>query len=91
MMSLQNPWNVLIATEYAGVPMISARRLRIETTPDSVKVRARIESGEASVLRNMFAIRSVRICVFPVPGPATTITGPSTASTASRCAAFSFV
>ena len=47
------------------------------------KVRARMFPGCISVWRRIFAIRRVRICVLPVPGPAITMTGPSIVSTAS--------
>ena len=83
--SLQNPWNVKIPTRYPAEPIISTSLLRIENTPDSVKVSASMLSGVASVFCSIFAMRSVRICVLPVPGPAITITGPSIASTACLC------
>src|SRR3989338_8692756 len=57
--------------------------------PDSVKVNAKIASGGVSVRFKILAIRRVSICVFPVPGPAITMTGPSIASTALRCSLLS--
>jgi len=59
------------------------------TAAASVKVRAKIFSGAVSVLSKIFAMRKVSTCVFPVPGPATTITGPSIVSTAFFCSGFS--
>ena len=58
---------------------------------ESVNVSTRIESGVACVSLRIFAMRSVRICVFPVPGPAITSTGPSTVSTAFFCSGLSFL
>ena len=88
MTSLQNPWKVLMLTEYAGEPIISASLRFMEAAALSVKVSASIFSGSVSVRWRMFAIRKVSTWVLPVPGPATTITGPSIASTASRCCVF---
>src|SRR3989338_9072506 len=48
-------------------------------------------SGAVSVFSKILAMRKVKILVLPVPGPATTITGPSMASTASFWALFSFL
>ena len=46
--------------------------------------------GDVSVSSRIFHIRAANICVFPVPGPAITITGPSILSTALRWFSFSF-
>ena len=59
--------------------------------PASVKVKARIFSGLASVTLRIFAMRKVSICVLPVPGPAITMTGPSIVSTASFWAGLSLL
>ncbi len=72
-------------TRYADAPIIPTSFCRIEYTPDSVNVRAKILSGEVSVFSKILAIRRVKIEVFPVPGPAITITDPSIASTAFFC------
>ena len=66
--------------------MVAIRRCFIALAPDSVKVKAKIESGLVSVVFKILAIRCAIISVFPVPGPAITITGPSIVSTASCCA-----
>ena len=67
---------------------VSSKR-RMAMLPASVKVRQRMFSGAVSVSSRILPIRQARICVFPVPGPAITITGPSMVSTASRCAGLS--
>src|SRR3972149_1785732 len=54
----------------------------------SVKVKAKIFSGLVSGFFKILAMRKVRISVLPVPGPATTKTGPSIVSTASFCSLF---
>ena len=67
------------------------RRSRIFLAPASVKVIANIFSAEISVLAKMLAIRAERSCVFPVPGPAITSTGPSILSTAFFCSVFNIL
>jgi len=54
----------------------------IAITHASVKVVMRILSGFTQDLRIILAVLSPIICVFPVPGHATTITGPFILSTA---------
>ena len=54
-----------------------------------VNVTARICSGQARRIFRMCAIRVVSTLVLPVPAPASTSSGPSTAWTASRCGPFS--
>lgn len=54
----------------------------MELAPDSVKVKARIAYGGVSVFLRILAILRDKVWVFPVPGPARTITGPSMVSTA---------
>ena len=54
-----------------------------------VKVTARICEGKARPVARMWAMRVVSTRVLPVPAPASTRTGPSVVSTASRCSGFS--
>ena len=54
-----------------------------------VKVTASTWLGNALRLARMWAIRVVRTRVLPVPAPASTSTGPSSASTAARCSGLS--
>ena len=51
-----------------------------------VKVTARISLGQARPVLSRWAMRAVSAVVLPVPAPARTSTGPSSASTAARCA-----
>ena len=62
--------------------MIDARRARIALAPLSVKVKHKIFSGSVSVARRILAARMLSSSVLPVPGPATTSSGPSMVSTA---------
>src|SRR5260221_105236 len=50
-----------------------------------VKVTERISPGRARPWLRIWAIRQVSTRVLPVPAPASTSTGPSSVSTASRC------
>ena len=50
-----------------------------------VKVTARICEPRARPVHRMWAMRVVSTRVLPVPAPASTSTGPSSASTAARC------
>ena len=61
---------------------------RIFITPESVKVIQRILSGLVSVFFRIYETFSDKSWVFPVPGPASTKSGPSKYSTASFCLAF---
>ena len=54
-----------------------------------VKVTARISFGRARPVLSRCAMRAVSARVLPVPAPASTRTGPSSASTAARWAGFS--
>ena len=54
-----------------------------------VKVTARTSFGRARPRASRCAIRAVSARVLPVPAPASISTGPSSVSTASRCAGFS--
>gem|GEM_PF-1092586 len=58
-------------------------------TPASVKVVISIFSGSTQAFKIILAVLKEIICVFPVPGPATTIIGPSKLSTASNCSGLS--
>ena len=51
-----------------------------------VKVTARISFGRARPVVSRCAMRAVSALVLPVPAPASISTGPSSASTAARCA-----
>ena len=53
-----------------------------------VKVTHSICPGQARRVARIWASRVVSTRVLPVPAPASTSTGPSTASTASRCSLF---
>src|SRR3989338_5765848 len=66
--------------------MICRSRSRMAFAPLVENVRQRILLGRICVFARIFATRIARVCVFPVPGPATTITGPSIESTACFCA-----
>ena len=50
-----------------------------------VKVTERISDGRARPVARIWAMRVVKTRVLPVPAPASTSTGPSSVSTASRC------
>ncbi len=83
-------WKVNVPTLRAvSSPTSPARRFATVRAAESVNVSTRIFSGFVSVTFRMFAMRSVRMCVLPVPGPAITSTGPSTVSTAFFCAGLS--
>jgi hypothetical protein len=69
----------------AGTPRAWSRPA-ISRAALSVKVTARICDGDAAPARTWLAIRSVTTRVLPVPGPASTRSGPRTSSTARRWA-----
>ncbi len=54
-----------------------------------VKVTARISPGRARPKLKIWAMRVVSTRVLPVPAPASTNSGPSSVSTASRCSGLS--
>ena len=54
-----------------------------------VKVTDRICEGNARRVARIWAMRVVSTRVLPVPAPASTSTGPSSVSTASRCSGLS--
>ena len=70
-------------------PMRSPTRFFISRAALLVKVTARICQGLARPVASRWAMRVVSTRVLPVPAPASTRTGPSVASTASRCSGFS--
>ena len=66
-------------------PTIRPTRLFISRAALLVKVTARISFARARPVARMWAMRVVSTRVLPVPAPASTSTGPSRVSTASRC------
>ena len=83
-------WKVPSHCMPSTVPPISApMRSFISRAALLVKVTARIWLGQARRVARIWARRVVSTRVLPVPAPASTSTGPSSASTASRCSAFS--
>lgn len=90
MTSLQKLWNVAILTLYASVFSCVSSLFLMFVAALSVNVRQSMFSGFVSVFCRMFMILWLIICVLPVPGPATTSTGPSMVSTASLWAEFNF-
>ena len=70
-------------------PASSATRSFISRAALLVKVTARMSHALARPVPIIWAMRVVNTRVFPVPAPARTSTGPSIASTASRCSGFS--
>ena len=66
-------------------PLIADTRSRISRAALLVKVTARIWLGQALRVAIRWASRAVSAAVLPVPAPASTSTGPSVVSTASRC------
>ena len=70
-------------------PTISPMRCFISRAALLVKVTARISDGRARPRVRMWTIRVVSTRVLPVPAPASTSTGPSSVTTASRCSGLS--
>ncbi len=66
-------------------PSIWPSRSFISRAALLVKVTDRISPGRARPWLRIWAIRVVSTRVLPVPAPASTSTGPSSVSTASRC------
>ena len=69
-------------------PVIAETRSFISRAALLVKVTARIWLGQALRVAIRWARRAVSAAVLPVPAPASTSTGPSVVSTASRCGGF---
>src|SRR5919204_3421692 len=82
-------WKVRIQTAFTVGPRRSSSRSRISPAALFVKVIARISFGFAPHAEIRCATRYVRTRVLPEPAPATTSSGPSVVSTASRWAGFS--
>ena len=70
-------------------PIRVAMRSFISRAALLVKVTARMFWGRARPVATMWVMRVVSTRVLPVPAPASTSTGPSSASTAARCSGFS--
>ena len=70
-------------------PISDATRIFISRAALLVKVTARISFGRARPVFKRCTMRVVSALVLPVPAPASISTGPSSRSTASRCAGFS--
>src|SRR5580698_5378136 len=70
-------------------PTMSPTRVFISRAALLVKVTAKISPGRARPVARMWAMRTVSTRVLPVPAPASTSTGPSSVSTASRCSGLS--
>src|SRR6478609_4931540 len=81
-------WNVITHAARAGGPTRSVTRSRISPAALFVNVIARISGGFAPAAASRCAMRRVSTRVLPEPAPATTSSGPSVVSTASRCAGF---
>src|SRR6185436_9260026 len=81
----QKAWKVPTLTAFALSPASAVTRSRISPAALFVKVTARIENG-STPRASRWAMRAVITRVLPVPAPASTSSGPSVASTASRCA-----
>ena len=85
----QAEWNVITHMRAAMRPPTSCcTRSFISVAARLVKVIASISVGEASSWSIRCAIRCVSTRVLPEPAPATTSSGPSVHSTASRCCGF---
>ncbi len=81
-------WNVPSHTPSAAPPIIASSRSRISRAALLVKVTASNSPGNARRVARICASRVVNTRVLPVPAPASTSTGPSTACTARACASF---
>ena len=86
----QTRWNVPTEMpEPAAGPTSSAMRSRSSFAARFVKVSARTEPASSPRDATRCATRRVSTRVLPVPGPATTRTGPKPQSTAAACCALS--
>jgi len=81
-------WKVPSHNPSAGWPRIAATLSRISRAALLVNVTASTCDGYAFPCSRICAKRVVRTRVLPVPAPASTSSGPSTASTAARCSGF---
>ena len=77
-------WNVCRGTRSQASGSSARRRSRISPAARRVKVIARQQAGGTAWSETRWAMRRVRVRVFPDPGPATTSSGPVTVSAARR-------
>src|SRR5919206_2387504 len=84
----QAAWKVRIQMARAFGPTAASIRSRISPAALFVNVIARISFGSTPHAASRCATRYVSTRVLPEPAPATTSSGPSVVTTASRCAGF---
>src|SRR5438132_7248277 len=82
-------WNVPSHIPLIDSPTSASTRARISRAALLVNVTAQISSARTRRLAITYAMRWVSTRVLPLPAPAKMSSGPSGASTASRCCAFS--
>src|SRR5438876_5131023 len=78
-----------MTASFSPIGVLMSTRSCISAAARSVKVTARISCGFAASEVMRWTIRAVSTCVFPVPAPATTRSGPAPCSTARRCSGVS--
>ena len=81
-------WNVATHMPRLRGPTRPVRRSRISAAALFVNVMARISHGATPRFSIRFAMRYVSTRVLPDPAPASTRSGPSVVTTASRCGPF---
>ena len=81
-------WKVPSQSPSTAPPINRSTRSRISRAALLVKVTAKIWLGQARRLNRMWPSRVISTRVLPVPAPASTSTGPSSFSAASRWAWF---
>ena len=81
-------WNVDTHMPRQRGPTRPARRSRISAAALFVNVMARISQGATPWFSMRLAMRYVSTRVLPEPAPASTSSGPSMVTTASRCGPF---
>ena len=81
-------WNVDTHMPRQRGPTRPFKRSRISAAALFVNVMARISHGATSWFSMRFAMRYVSTRVLPEPAPASTSSGPSMVTTASRCGPF---
>ncbi len=81
-------WKVPSHQPSTGAPVRAETRSFISRAALLVKVTARTWLGQARPVDRRCASLVVSTRVLPVPAPASTRTGPSSASTAARCSGF---
>src|SRR5688572_18994116 len=82
------PWKLEMNTFSADAPWTAAMRVRISSRALFVNVRQRIDAG-SNPFRMSRPVRSVRVFVFPEPGPARVRIRPCTWLATSSCCALS--